>query len=91
MSKESLQSFLKKVSADKDLMAEIESALKRKKGEGAIEEFVRVGSMQGYEFNTEEASAFFSVENGELNERELENVAGGIDLLRTWDRMRIWF
>ncbi len=87
MSKESLQAFLQKASSDKNLMEEVESAFSEKKGEEAIEALVLLGSEQGYEFNAEEAVAFFSVKSGELSDSELEGVAGGSSFLEFVSRL----
>ncbi len=81
MSRASLENFLKKISSDKNFMQEVGAAFEEKKGEEAIEEFVRIGSEQGFEFTQEEATALLSTKSGELSDSDLENVAGGKNLL----------
>ncbi len=77
MSKESLEAFLQKALSGSGLKSEIEAVFTENKGEEAINELVRIGSEQGFEFTAEEAVKFLSAENGELSDSELEGVAGG--------------
>ena len=86
MTIEAVNQFLTKVQQDQELKAELSQAMSSKTDRQAA---TRVANKHGYEFNQEELSSRIEqlrsiqakqLTNEELNEEELEAVAGGLCL-----------
>lgn len=72
MSKESVSEFFLAVSSDETLQEKLAAATQP-------ENFIKIAQEKGYSFTTEELFAVISEQNnGELNDEELNTVAGGI-------------
>jgi len=74
MSKSAIQAFIDKLSQDDALRAELRDKLSAggTKQTASVEELVDFASARGYSFDADEALAHM-----ELNDQELDNVAGG--------------
>jgi predicted ribosomally synthesized peptide with nif11-like leader len=71
MSKESVSEFFLAVSSDETLQEKLAAATQP-------ENFIKIAQEKGYSFTTEELFAVISEQNnGELNDEELNTVAGG--------------
>ena len=78
MSLEAMQEFTNKLETDKNLRAKID-AIEVLTQEEALVEMARVAVAEGFAVTTEE----FQELGGELNEEQLEAVAGGVDYLQS--------
>ena len=78
MSLEAMQEFTNKLKTDKNLRAKID-ALEVLTQEEALVEMARVAVAEGFAVTTEE----FQELGGELNEEQLEAVAGGVDFFQS--------
>ncbi|WP_445627691.1 Nif11 family protein [Nostoc sp. DSM 114167] len=81
--------FLDKINSDAALQQEAITALEDKAGvEEAANAFVSLGAKHGYEFSAAEATQKYqeitAQGEGELDDRALEQVAGGVRL-RRWN------
>ena len=72
MTMQALEAFRSKISNDTMLQSEVQKAFA---SEG--QEIVTVGKKHGYDFTVDEAEALLESTHGELNDFELELVAGG--------------
>ncbi|MFM9967566.1 MAG: Nif11-like leader peptide family RiPP precursor [Burkholderiales bacterium] len=72
MTMQALEAFRSKVSGDTLLQSEVQKAF-APAGQGVV----AVGKKHGYEFSVDEALALLGSTHGELNDFELELVAGG--------------
>jgi predicted ribosomally synthesized peptide with nif11-like leader len=81
MSIEAVAEFTNKLAEDQSLQAEIKSAIDDKVGLEASQMVSEIGAKHGYEFTAEEAETLRQLvlahESGELNDDQLEAVAGG--------------
>jgi predicted ribosomally synthesized peptide with nif11-like leader len=75
MSMEALREFLQKASEDEELEKKIEEAVG---DEAGPDRFVALGQENGFEFSPREAVYhLYELQNQELSDDDLENVAGG--------------
>ena len=80
MSQEGVQSFLKKLAEDAELLSQLES-LEAPDLEGHCRQVAEVAKAAGFEVSHEEAREVIEVHSSEeLGEDELERVAGGFSL-----------
>jgi predicted ribosomally synthesized peptide with nif11-like leader len=78
MSKESVSEFFLAVSSDETLQEKLAAATQP-------ENFIKIAQEKGYRFTTEELFAVISEQNnGELNDEELNTVAGGTEAWKCW-------
>ncbi len=83
MSKESVKDFLEEVSKNEDLQKQLKAATEgakvdcEKMIQSQAEILVKIAKNAGYDFTVEDVLAAGKVENGRLDENELDAVAGG--------------
>ncbi len=86
MSKESVKDFLEEVSKNEDLQKQLKAATEgakvdcEKMIQSQAEILVKIAKNAGYDFTVEDVLAAGKVENGRLDENELDAVAGGGEL-----------
>jgi hypothetical protein len=77
--------FLNKAAEDEAVKAELVAVLSDgkagKSGDEQLEKIAEIAKKYGYEFSVEEAKAYLNgnAENGELDDDDLEKVAGGFN------------
>lgn len=79
MSKESVVEFMRRVDEDAALREELDRALDD--GDSPVASFLAVAGGRGFEFTADEYLEAVGSGGGELTDRELENVAGGLGRL----------
>ena len=81
MSIEVVAEFTNKLAENESLQQELQSAIEGKEGLDASQAVSELGAKHGYEFTAEEAETLRQLvlanQSGELNEEQLEAVAGG--------------
>lgn len=77
---QALQDFFHKLAADAALQAACSEAV----GRGDIETIVRLGAEAGFSFTVEDLKQAWASQSAELDEKDLDQVAGGVCAMCVW-------